>query len=251
MKFLPNHGERGFRWRWQGETSRIEGLSDGVFGFAITLLVISLEVPKTFDDLMILMRGLIPFAASFAILILIWYQQYRFFRRYALQDVPSVVLNAILLFVVIAYVYPLKFLFTLLFNRFTGHGMTTTAADGSVVPMIRGVQNQQLMIIYGAGYLAIFLVFMLLYLHAWRRREMLELSPREVFVTRAAIEENALQAGIALLSIVIATFGHLALSGLVYWLIGPVAGGHGWWRGSQKARLFPEESNGAALPAVT
>jgi hypothetical protein len=33
-----------FRWR-SNEISRIEGLSDGVFAFAVTLLVISLEVP--------------------------------------------------------------------------------------------------------------------------------------------------------------------------------------------------------------
>jgi hypothetical protein len=36
-----------FRWR-SHEISRIEGLSDAVFAFAVTLLVVSLEVPKTF-----------------------------------------------------------------------------------------------------------------------------------------------------------------------------------------------------------
>ena len=40
-------GEGNFRWRGK-EISRIEGLSDAVFGFAITLLVVSLEVPKKF-----------------------------------------------------------------------------------------------------------------------------------------------------------------------------------------------------------
>jgi uncharacterized membrane protein len=34
------------------EVSRIEGLSDAVFGFEITLLVVSLEVPNTFDELL-------------------------------------------------------------------------------------------------------------------------------------------------------------------------------------------------------
>jgi len=29
---------------------RIEGLADAVFGFALTLLVVSLEVPNTFDE---------------------------------------------------------------------------------------------------------------------------------------------------------------------------------------------------------
>ena len=34
------------------EVSRIEGVSYAVFGFEITLLVVSLEVPNTFDELL-------------------------------------------------------------------------------------------------------------------------------------------------------------------------------------------------------
>ena len=42
-----------FRWRGQ-EITRIEGLSDAVFAFAITLPVVSLEVPKTFKPKFVL-----------------------------------------------------------------------------------------------------------------------------------------------------------------------------------------------------
>src|SRR6202008_4638652 len=53
-------GDHGFRWRGR-EVSRIEGLSDAVFGFAIPLLVISLEVPQTFGQLLQAMKGMVAF----------------------------------------------------------------------------------------------------------------------------------------------------------------------------------------------
>src|SRR6266403_1270249 len=100
-----------FRWR-SHEITRIEGLSDAVFGFAVTLLVVSLEVPKTYAELMQAMRGFGAFAICFTLLIVIWFNQYKFFRRYGLQDNLTVVLNLALLFVVLFYVYPLKFVFS-------------------------------------------------------------------------------------------------------------------------------------------
>src|SRR5437868_13607054 len=110
-----------FRWR-SHEVSRTEGVSDAVFGFAITLLVVSLEVPRTFGELMYAMRGFGAFAISFTLLFIVWFNQYKFFRRYGLQDNATMVLNGILLFVVLFYVYPLKFVFTLVVNMFTGGG---------------------------------------------------------------------------------------------------------------------------------
>lgn len=115
-------GSGAFRWR-SHELSRIEGLSDAVFGFAITLLVVSLEVPKTFNELLEAMHGFGAFAICFALLFTVWYNQYKFFRRYGLKDTITVVLNGALLFVVLFYVYPLKFLFTAVVDRFIGgHG---------------------------------------------------------------------------------------------------------------------------------
>src|SRR5215471_2467481 len=122
--------EKGFRWRG-GEIARIEGLSDAVFAFAVTLLVVSLEVPKTFNELMLVMRGFFAFAICFFLLMQVWHEQYRFFRRYNLQDSGSTILNCLLLFLVLFYVYPLKFLFTFLINGWMGFGNRVQLPTGA------------------------------------------------------------------------------------------------------------------------
>src|ERR1700691_2789800 len=109
-------GEPGFRWRG-AEVTRLEGFTDAVFAFAVTLLVFSLEVPKPFPTLLIAMHGFFAFGVCFALLANVWYQHYRFFRRYALENPWVVFLNCALLFFVLFYVYPLKFLFTAMFDR--------------------------------------------------------------------------------------------------------------------------------------
>ena len=81
--------DQAFRWRG-GEISRLEGLSDAVFAFAVTLLVVSLEVPETFDELLHVLRGFFAFAVCFAILFWVWYDHYRFFRRYGLVSIALV-----------------------------------------------------------------------------------------------------------------------------------------------------------------
>src|SRR5437588_10764843 len=95
--------KEGFRLRGH-DVSRIEGFSDAVFGFALTLLVVSLQVPKTYDDLLTTMRGFLGFAICFCLLSLVWYDHYIFFRQYGLHDTWTVVLNLVLLFVVMFYV---------------------------------------------------------------------------------------------------------------------------------------------------
>ena len=59
-----------------------------------------------------ILQGFPAFAATFASISWIWYEHYLFFRRYPLEDGLTVVLNSILLFVVVFYSYPLKFMFT-------------------------------------------------------------------------------------------------------------------------------------------
>jgi uncharacterized membrane protein len=228
-----------FRWR-SHEISRVEGLSDAVFAFAITLLVVSLEVPKTFNELASTMRGFGAFAISFLLLFTVWFNQYKFFRRYGLQDNTTVYLNAGLLFVVLFYVYPLKFLFSYLVNQFTGGHGEIRLPNGNVEAMIEGNQIGTLMLIFGIGYLAVFSVFVLLYCHAYRKREALELNVLECFDTRNSIQESALNCGVAVFSICIVLFAgpkYADLSGMAYILTGVAMGANGTIMGRRRRRI--------------
>ena len=49
--------------------SRLEEFSDAVFGFALTLLVITTNAPRSYADLMMLLQGIPAFACCFALLV--------------------------------------------------------------------------------------------------------------------------------------------------------------------------------------
>jgi hypothetical protein len=117
-----------------------------VFAFAVTLLVVSLEVPETFDELLRVLRGFFAFAVCFSILFWVWYGHYRFFRRYGLADGVTTTLTGALLFIVLFYVYPMKFLFTMLFDQLFGD---------TTVQAIQPRQAPLLMTVYGAGFIAL------------------------------------------------------------------------------------------------
>lgn len=210
--------ERYFHWRG-GEITRLEAFSDAVFAFAVTLLVVSLEVPKTFDELALVMKGFAAFAICFAALALVWKEHTVFFRRYGLQTPLVVFLNCVLLFLILFYVYPLKFLFSFLIGEMT-HGRL--ASTHSEQPALLQSQVPALMSMYGLGLAAVYLVFVLLYIYAYRRRELLELNQVETYMTRHSIVDHSFIMCVGLVSTVLA---HLlptrmsGLSGMIYWLI--------------------------------
>ena len=198
-------GEPGFHWRG-AEVTRLEGFTDAVFAFAVTLLVVSLEVPKTFPELMVAMHGFFAFGICFTLLAYVWYQHYRFFRRYALENPWVVFLNCALLFFVLFYVYPLKFLFTAVFER----------------PEIEAAEVRALFTIWSLGYAAIFAVFALLYLYAWRIRAQLELTPLEAIRTRASLLDQLAMVLIALLSTALARTmpdRYVGIAGYIYYIV--------------------------------
>lgn len=230
----------GFRLRGTGEISRIEALSDGVIAFAVTLLVVSLEVPRTFTELLAMMRGFIPFAITFFMLFHVWLQQNKFFRRYGLDDNFTLWMNALLLFVILFYVYPLKFVWNLVIFGMMGIDAGGGAPGGTREPPVRPAQVPMMMVVFGAGFVAVFAVFALLYHHAYRRRDALQLNELEVFDTRTEVQRHLLNVAIGALSVTIAYFSDpklAGLSGMTYWLIGPVQFAHGLLMGKRRRKM--------------
>jgi len=241
--------EKHFRWRG-GEITRLEGFTDAVFAFAVTLLVVSLEVPKTFDELLAAMKGFVAFALCFTILVQVWYYHYKFSRRYGLQTVYTIVLNAALIFVVLFYVYPLKFLFTLAVGGMSG-GLTTPAEQ--LNHMLRTYQQMSLLwLIYSAGVIAVYGLFALLYQYAYRKRHELELNEYETYATRNAVIHFAGLAGIAVLVAVAALVApdkYVPYSGCLFFLNAVWA----WTLGSRlgrQARLARERMQAAATASA-
>ncbi len=235
--------DRDFRWRG-GDVSRVEGFSDAVFGFSLTLLVVSLEVPRSFDELAGAMRQLVAFGICFVLFLGLWERHYRFFRRFGLQDGATLLLNGALLFVILCYVYPLKFLFTLFIDGLV-FGRSTLA--------IEAWQVRWLFVIYGAGFAAIFVCYALLYLHAYRLRDEIQLDEHERAVTRAEIARNMVLAGLGGSSALTAMLVPTEMAGLAgygYMLVGVIE----WWHGARIGKLrkrLPGPDAGPVPPALT
>ncbi len=214
----PMTGERHFRWRGASPT-RVEALSDMVFAFAVTLLVVSSAPPASFAELNEQLWGFPGFAAAFAILLTVWHSHYIFFRRYALEDGWTTTLNAALLFLILFFVYPLKYLATML-SRFLH-----SVAQGAPEAPFTFWEAEYSLALMSVGYAAVFLTFFALYAHALRKADALELNETERQLTRFALWQQGVHVFVGALA---ASASLLlqppwsTLAGFTYGLIGPL-----------------------------
>lgn len=199
------------------EISRLEGMTDAALGFAITLLIVSQEVPNGYTKFVDMLWTIPSFAITFLLIMLIWYWHNRFFRRYGLVNGRVVALSSALMFFVLVMVFPLKFMTTALINQLLF--VQTLDLPGAPV-LITDWAEGGLTLLHTAfvlGFAAVFLCMAALYAEAYRMRVPLELTLKEEIITRGTVVIFIIVAGIALLTILPSVL-------LPPWPGGPIAG---------------------------
>ena len=111
--------------------------------------------------------------------------------------------------------------------------------ENPAIATLPGSQGFWLMIFYNAGVIGIFGLYMLLKLHALSKRKQLELDEVELILTRGAISIDAVMVCVGIVSILLA-FVSPPLSGLIYFVLGPVQGFLGFRYGNRAEKVFNE-----------
>lgn len=171
----------GFRLRGL-QMTRIETFTDAAFAFALTLLVVSLDPPSSFSQLGTVLRGVPAFLLSASMLMMFWWGHHEWSRRYGLDDVWTLLLSCGLVFTVLIYVYPLRFMFQLMM---TWISQMTGLPLGSGASITDYQDVNRIFLLYGIGFTIMSATLVLLNRHAWNLRDVLQLDVLERHEARA------------------------------------------------------------------
>jgi len=208
------HSDR-FRQR-SAELLRVEALCDAIFGFSVSLLIFSLEVPQTFADLRHILHGGIPFFFTVALLFLLWYQQYLFYRHYGLSDAVTTVLNLAYMTLILFYLYPMKFLFSLLLSMATGQNFFPEAAGHTVLTQ---AELPQLVLLFSAGYATIWFLLWLMHYRVKFYSHELQLSAWEKLYTQKETSGALFNMMVGLAASIFALLGWPVAAGICFLFI--------------------------------
>lgn len=233
-----------FRYRGKNQT-RVEAFTDAAFALGITLIVLSSSVPDTFKDLWLSVREIIPFGICVILVMVIWYQHYLYFLKYGLQDRMIITLNTILIFLILVYVYPLKFLARFLFELVLALSSRNFDILSEMFGPEGGINDMKyLMILYGLGAALIFFTLALMHLYAGKKKEELKLNEYELFVTQTGSRQNLLMALVPALSVILAlvdfqsTTLNQSVAGFTYFLYPPIMIINGFRREKKRKQLI-------------
>ncbi len=176
------------------EASRVDNLTDAVFGIAITLLIFNLKNPNSFETLLQFTQTLPAFLLSIGFIILIWKEHLVFSRVFAFNDGWLLSFNTLFLALVIFYVYPLRFLTVFLTNFFFNSGVDLA---------LRFDQVPDLMIYYGLIVAALYLILLLMHGRVLKIATKMDLSEFEATYTKAQFLRILIMMGVPLVSVLV------------------------------------------------
>lgn len=193
-----------FRLRGVNGT-RMDGLCDGVFALAIAVLLISSSVPSNFQELSQFLFDIIPFSICILFVYWIWNSLSNFNIRYGMDDSRTAMLKMSLLFFVLIYVYPLKFLMSWQVKYFSAiFSGSVNEKYQELNAMIPFTKLPELMVIYGVGFIFIYTITYLLHRRAYQCREALQLNEREVLETQFSMRYYIATGSVGVISVFIA-----------------------------------------------
>lgn len=123
-----------------------------------------------------------------------------------MHDSKTIRLNAVLLFFVLVYMFPLKFLFGSIFAN-------THLKPGQLAPVF---------CLYCGGFAIFYFLFAWMYQHAYNQRDRIRLTDIEAFQTKTHVFNYLVIALVSSFAVLIASFGDIMVgfAGMSFMLIG-------------------------------
>lgn len=162
--------------RYRGAiNTRLNSLTDAVFGIALALLIFNVSDADSFKDLLSFAKSFPALLISIFFIYIIWKEHVSFSVLYGIHGLKLQFLNIIFTSLIIFYVYPLRFLTKLL---------TNILFNFDIELKIEANEIPNLMIFYGIITLAIYVTLYFFYTVVLLQRKELELNEYELFHTK-------------------------------------------------------------------
>jgi uncharacterized membrane protein len=199
---------------------RLDAFVDAAFAFAVTLLIVGGgDTPERFSDLSAMLLRAPAFAAAFALIAMFWLGYRDLGRLWPHRDGLSTALSLAIVFVVLLYVFPLRFIMEAALHALSGGWLPGTR-------LAETLQEQRyLYVAYGAGCLILSVLYASLYRH---HRGQGEPTPDRDLTAAIWIGNWSILAGVSGVSMLLAAaapddFASWA-PGVIYMVIGPLIG---------------------------
>ena len=186
-----------FHMRGENMT-RIETFVAASFGFAITMLIISVnDIPKGIEEFILAFKNVPSFICSCAAIIFIWYKHANWSRRFGLEDPMTIFLSGTLIIIVLIFIYPLRLMMQGLFFIITD-GYFPLGINLDSFENLRTVFT-----FYGVGFLVLTINFWALHAHALNQGKALSLNAFEYNYTQRNVTDWFISAAMSLVVIAI------------------------------------------------